>query len=169
MARPVSPGSGDIHLMMAAFLAAVAAVVIWLLRSNHGSCALPPEHSSPAAGKSARYPISVMPLRPITHGERAQSDRSVQIDSERTAATAMSAPGWPAARRGCWPAGQAGWVQSGSVRGNPKMRSALLSGNPVTALIRLPARVSTSIPFGSDLRGFLRRESGSEGPVLARM
>jgi GrpB-like predicted nucleotidyltransferase (UPF0157 family) len=42
---------------------------------------------------------------------------------------------------------QAEAVRSGSVRGSPKMRSALLSGNPVKALIWWPARVSTSIPL----------------------
>ena len=38
-------------------------------------------------------------------------------------------------------------VQPARVWGSPKMRVALLSGNPVTALIWLPARVSTSIPL----------------------
>src|SRR5262245_60341715 len=51
-------------------------------------------------------------------------------------------------RRGSGPAGvRPRRVQSGSVRGSPKMRSALLSMNPVIALIWLPARVSTMIPL----------------------
>jgi hypothetical protein len=50
--------------------------------------------------------------------------------------------------RGCGPARvRLRWVQSGSARGSPKIGSALLSGNPVIALIWLPARVSTRIPL----------------------
>jgi tetratricopeptide (TPR) repeat protein len=44
----------------------------------------------------------------------------------------------------------AGSGQSGSVRGSPKMRSMLLSGNPVTVLTWLPARVSTIIPLACE-------------------
>ena len=60
---------------------------------------------------------------------------------------AVTVPFCPCSSRMGAGAGPRECAQSGSVRGRPKMRSALVPGKAVMALIWLPERVSTRIPL----------------------